>query len=234
MRWVQYGVFSPINRLHSSCNDFQRKEPWSYGKEAEAITKEYLRLRHALFPYIYTMNYRTHKDLLPLVQPMYYSHPKCGNAYDVPNQYWFGSELIVCPITEKRNANSNHGSANAWLPSGDWFDFQKGLHYYSVGRKFKTYRTLEEMPVFAKAGAIVPMETRKANDNHLGGSDNMNGIDGISGVGTTTVKKKKTSTRKYICSGGCGCSFRATKDLNVMCLDCMAEYVRIDSNSDNS
>ena len=173
VRWVQYGVFSPINRLHSSCNDFQRKEPWSYGKEAEAITKEYLRLRHALFPYIYTMNYRTHKDLLPLVQPMYYSHPKCGSAYDVPNQYWFGSELIVCPITEKRNANSNHGSANAWLPSGDWFDFQKGLHYYSVGRKFKTYRTLEEMPVYAKAGAIVPMETRKANDNHLGGSDNM-------------------------------------------------------------
>lgn len=60
------------------------------------------------------------------------------------------------------------------------------------------------------------------------GNDGVNGIDGTSSIDTTSSKKKKTSTRKYICSGGCGCSFRATKNLNVMCLDCMAEYVRSD------
>jgi len=66
----------------------------------------------------------------------------------------------------------------------------------------------------------------------IGGSTGIDGTDGINGIDTTSNKKKKTSTRKYICSGGCGCSFRATKDLNVMCLDCMAEYVRADSVGD--
>ena len=67
----------------------------------------------------------------------------------------------------------------------------------------------------------------------IGGATGIDGIDGLTGIDTTGSKKKKTSTRKYICSGGCGCSFRATKDLNVLCLDCMAEYVRIDNNSDD-
>lgn len=174
VRWVQLGVFSPINRLHSSCNNFQRKEPWSYGKEAEGILKDYLRLRHQLFPYIYTMNYRVHNELQPLVQPMYYSHPKCSGAYDVPNQYWFGSEMIVAPITEKRAVSSNYASAEVWLPAGNWFDLQTGLHYASLrGRKMKAYRDLEHMPVFAKAGAIVPMAVCKPCDNHLGNCEEM-------------------------------------------------------------
>ena len=67
----------------------------------------------------------------------------------------------------------------------------------------------------------------------IGGGTGIDGTDGISGIDTTSNKKKKTSTRKYICSGDCGCSFRATKDLNVLCLDCMAEYVRADSVGDN-
>jgi hypothetical protein len=171
VRWVQLGVFSPINRLHSSCDNFQRKEPWSYNKEAENILKEYLRLRHAMFPYNYTMNYRVHHELKPVVQPMYYTHPKCNDAYMVPNQYWYGSELMVSPITEKRSAHSGYGSADLWLPAGSWFDFQTGLHYASRrGRKMKVYRTLENMSVFAKAGAIVPMEERVPHDNHLGRS----------------------------------------------------------------
>ena len=174
VRWIQLGVFSPINRLHSTRSNFQRKEPWNYGAEAEKIVNEYLRLRHQLFPYIYTMNYRTYKELLPLIQPMYYSHPKCSGAYEVPNQYWFGSELIVAPITEKRSVASGHGSTTAWLPSGDWFDFNRGLRYASKhGRKMKIYRTLDEEAVFAKAGAIIPMQQHKAHDNRLGCSEDM-------------------------------------------------------------
>lgn len=67
----------------------------------------------------------------------------------------------------------------------------------------------------------------------IGGGTGIDGTDGLNGIDTTSNKKKKTSTRKYICSGGCGCSFRATKDLNVMCLDCMAEYIRADSVNDD-
>lgn len=91
-RWIQLGVFSPINRLHSSNSCFIRKEPWCFEEKTENIIKNWLRLRHRLFLYIYTMNYRTHTELEPLVQPMYYTYPKNSAAYEVKNQIFFGSE----------------------------------------------------------------------------------------------------------------------------------------------
>lgn len=173
-RWIQFGVFSPINRLHSTCSEFMSKEPWHYGYEEQAVMKKWLRLRHSLFPYLYTMNYRNHTQGIPLIVPMYYSHPKCQDAYQVPNQYWFGSELIVAPITEKRDPASKMGRVMAWLPKGDWFDFFTGLHYSSnQGRKMELYRDLWTIPVLAKAGAIVPMAKYEEYENRLSNAENM-------------------------------------------------------------
>ena len=158
-RWMQLGVFSPINRLHSCNTDFIRKEPWCFEEKTENIMKNWLRLRHRLFPYIYTMNYRNHVDLEPLVQPMYYAYPKKSAAYEVKNQFMFGSELMVAPITSPTNSITQMGSVNAWLPAGDWFDFFTGLHYASkAGRNLSVHRKINDYPVFAKAGAIVPMQ----------------------------------------------------------------------------
>jgi len=173
-RWIQLGVFSPINRLHSSADLFIRKEPWSYSLEHELIAKEFLKLRHCLFPYLYTMNYRNHNELLPLVQPMYYSYPKCSGAYEVPEQFWFGSELIVVPVTEKCDTVSLLGKADAWLPAGSWFDFFQGTHYTSRrGRKIQLHRAIQDYPVLAKAGAIVPMKKHVPHDNVLCNSSDM-------------------------------------------------------------
>ena len=167
-RWMQLGAFSPINRLHSSNQNFIFKEPWSYGGEYERVMKKYLKLRHQLFPYIYTMNYRNHKDLEPIVQPMYYNYPKCDNAYKYKTQFMFGSELMVCPITEPIDEVSTLSKASGWLPSGKWFDFFRGTKYESRGRNMDFYRALEDYPVFAKAGAIVPMNPHRAKINVLG------------------------------------------------------------------
>ena len=71
-RWTQYGIFSPIMRLHSSCSDFNGKEPWRFKKETEVVMEEALRERHRMMPYLYTMNYRSYQEDLPLVEPMYY------------------------------------------------------------------------------------------------------------------------------------------------------------------
>lgn len=158
-RWVQLGVFSPINRLHSSNSEFIRKEPWCFEEKTEAIMKNYLQLRHRLFPYIYTMNYRNNKELEPLVQPMYYAYPKRSAAYEMKNQFMFGSELMVAPITSPNNKVTQLGSVKIWLPEGDWFDFFSGLHYTSkAGRTLSVHRKINDYPVFAKAGAIVPMQ----------------------------------------------------------------------------
>lgn len=172
VRWLQLGVFSPINRLHSSDSEFSGKEPWCYTEPAQSIMKHWLRLRHNLFPYLYTMNYLTHSRLLPLVQPMYYTHPKCQAAYEVPNQFWFGTELMVAPITSPQDPSILMGKVTAWLPKGDWFDFFTGMHYYSHrGRKMNLYRSLNTIPVLAKAGAIVPMA--QYEDNRLVNADTM-------------------------------------------------------------
>ena len=159
VRWLQFGVFSPINRLHSSSTEFIRKEPWCYEEKTERIMKQWLRFRHRLFPYIYTMNYRNHTALEPFLQPMYYAHPKNAAAYEVKNQFMFGSELMVAPITQPNNPITCKGSTKVWLPKGDWFDFFSGLHYTSKkGRTLSVHRDIGEYPVFAKAGAIVPLQ----------------------------------------------------------------------------
>ncbi len=170
IRWTQFGVFSPINRLHSTCNDFIRKEPWCFKGETEEIIKSYLRLRHRLFPYIYTMNYKTHKSGLPLISPMYYDYPKNSGAYECKNQYMFGDSLMVAPITSPDNSITELGKTEVWFPEGDYFDFFKGTHYRSLKpRKLKVYRKKSEYPVFAKAGAIIPMNNsyKLSNDSSL-------------------------------------------------------------------
>lgn len=120
VRWVQFGVFSPIMRLHSSCNPFSGKEPWRYNAIAESIMKDFLRLRHRMIPYLYTMNKLSSRDGIPLIQPMYYHHPMKPEAYKVTNQYYFGSELIVCPITKPMNGKLGVAKFTAWLPEGIW------------------------------------------------------------------------------------------------------------------
>ncbi|MEK8206301.1 TIM-barrel domain-containing protein [Paenibacillus sp. FSL L8-0696] len=156
MRWVQFGVFSPILRLHSSASAFNSKEPWRFNKIAEDVIKDCLRLRHSLLPYLYTMNRYASRDSLPLIRPMYYHHALSNEAYEVPNEYYFGTELIACPITQPVNPKVGVAEFKAWLPEGVWIDFFNG-RVYDGGRKLSLYRNLENIPVLAKAGAIVPM-----------------------------------------------------------------------------
>ena len=171
-RWVQLGVFSPINRLHSSRSWWMQKEPWANDLATAECLKYWLRLRHQLFPYLYTMNYRCHKDLMPLVQPMYYSHPKREAAYHVPNQFWFGTELMVAPITSADNPITHLGKVDVWLPEGEWFDFFTGMRYSGLGgRQISVSRNVTSMPVFAKAGSIIP--TAHYSDNRLCCSEQM-------------------------------------------------------------
>lgn len=156
-RWVEYGVFSPINRLHSTDNPFNGKEPWKFDKITQGVMEDYLRLRHGMVPYLYTMNRRANYDDLPLIQPMYYLDPDRDEAYQVPNEYYFGSELLVSPITEKQDPEVRAAKVTTWLPEGMWVDFFTGM-VYQGGRMIDLWRGVEDMPVLMKAGAIVPMK----------------------------------------------------------------------------
>ena len=162
-RWVQLGVFSPILRLHSNNQPTNTKEPWSYGEKAYKNIKSALQLRHRLFPYIYTMNYRCHKDLLPLVQPLYYTYPEKEAAYQAKNQFWFGDQMMIAPITQKGEAANGIGKVRAWIPAGVWTDFFTGQVYQGLGgRWLDLHRSMESIPALCKAGAIVPLGDESA------------------------------------------------------------------------
>ncbi len=154
-RWTQLGTFSPILRLHSNKNRFINREPWKFNYETYSGMKKFLRLRYEMIPYLYTMNYRAHNEDVPLVTPIYYDYPNENMAYDVKNEFFFGSELLVCPITQKRDEVTQMGSTKVYLPEGMWFDFFN-KYKYSGNRTLKMYRKYDEMPVLAKAGAIIP------------------------------------------------------------------------------
>lgn len=164
IRWLQYGVFSPINRLHSAKDTFFLKEPWNFPIGTELIMTDYLRLRHALIPYLYTMNYRNHAQGQPLICPMYYDYPmELINDKEFVNQYTFGSELMVCPITSKMDPQSRTGKAHAWIPEGTWFDLFTHRRYTGC-KTIDLYREIDKYPVLAKAGAIVPLDA-EATEN---------------------------------------------------------------------
>jgi len=159
-RWVQYGVFSPIMRLHSSSGEFNGKEPWRFGDEIHSMMNDFLRLRHKLLPYTYTMSYKNWAEGLPLIRPMYYHNPKCNEAYEVPTQYYFGSEMIVSPVVSKNIASLKMGKAKVWLPEGNYYDFFTSRRYKG-NRKLNMFRTINDMPVLIKEGNVIVLTDEK-------------------------------------------------------------------------
>ncbi|MFZ1412576.1 MAG: TIM-barrel domain-containing protein [Micropruina sp.] len=168
-RWFQLGVFSPINRLHSTLNPFMGKEPWKFNPIAEAVMAASLRLRHRLLPYLYTMNERAHRLGEPIVTPLYYGaagqvgHTPVIAEVESQNSFFFGTELLVAPITSPAIKGINLGVVKTWLPEGTWTDWFTGLRY-SGGRWVRLHRPLSQLPVLAKAGAIIPL----SGEDYLG------------------------------------------------------------------
>lgn len=159
LRWLQYGVFSPVLRLHSTNSAYHERRPSAYDAETERLAIKAFRLRHALIPYLYTAAWRNHQEGILPIRPMYHLYPNEGDAYQCPGQYTFGSELIAAPITTPCHQDTRLSRQLVWLPEGDWFDFFTG-EAYSGGGWYAIYGDLERIPVFAKAGGIVPLSPK--------------------------------------------------------------------------
>ena len=162
LRWLQFGVFAPILRLLSTSSQLVGKEPWKYRQDVCESAKRWLTFRHRMIPYTFSMDRRYHETGIPLCEPMYYSCPNEAAAYEVPNQYRFGSELIVCPITSPQHRENGMGSVEAWIPEGKYTDIFTG-QVYRGPRKLTLNRELYTIPVLAKEGAVLPLSADKGN-----------------------------------------------------------------------
>lgn len=163
-RWLQFGVLSPIMRLHACNSEFLGKEPWAYPQPYCAIMERWLRFRHALLPWLYTKNAQSSSEGWPMLYPVYYDWPDDEAAYAAQrDEYVFGEELLVAPVTSKMD-DTGLASAKAWLPAGEWVDFTTG-HRYPGGQFLRVYRALSEVPIFVCPGTVIPMDGSEKLEN---------------------------------------------------------------------
>ncbi len=160
-RYVQLGTFSPIFRFASDFGKYYKREPWRWDSKTLNIVREYCNLRHRLIPYIYGEAYKYHKTGIPIVQPLYYTIPEIYDEPGYRNEYYFGSELLIAPITDPHDAVMNRSVHRLYLPKGVWYDFNTGKKF-NGDKRFIAFYKHDEYPVFAKSGSIVPMAM---NDN---------------------------------------------------------------------
>ncbi len=151
-RWLQFGVFSPLLRLHSAHENPREgnaRMPWTYGAEGVRIARDLFRLRYRLLPYIYTMTKAAHDEALPLLRPLYIVHPEIEEAYHHPDEYYFGDGMLVAPITD------SSGARNVYLPPGDWVNYFTGERRAGPA-DIRVKCSLETFPLFVRAGSIIP------------------------------------------------------------------------------
>ena len=176
LRWTQFGLFSPIFRLHSTKNPYNERLPWGFNKDIFEIVKEAMQLRHSFIPYIYSMAWKIYKESIPLIKPMYYLHSNEENAYNSPNQYYFGSEIICSPFLSQIDDDLSRSRQEIWLPEGIWFDFFTG-EYYEGNNNYAIYGKLNDIPVFAKAGAIIPLASKNITETQWNDVSNPLSLD---------------------------------------------------------
>ena len=166
IRWMQFGALSPILRTHSTKSSVLDKEPWVFSNDNFAILRDIILNRYRMAPYIYAMARKTYDEGLSLCRPMYYDYPDAPEAYQYKNEYMFGDQMLVSPITAPmKDGVSRH---KTWLPAGnDWYEVSSG-RLYQGGRVIEADYHLDEYPLFVKAGSVIPeydkVKNLKGND----------------------------------------------------------------------
>jgi alpha-glucosidase len=150
-RWIELGAFNPIYRDHTAKGTGDQ-EPWVHGPEHEMIRKRYIELRYQMLPYIYAGTEEMTRTGLPFMRPIFLEYPQMKDAAGDDHNFLFGRDLFVAPVdTEMLDAKE------VQLPPGNWFDFWTGSRVDSA-KKLTLHPRLEELPLFVRAGAIVPMQ----------------------------------------------------------------------------
>ena len=153
-RWIEFGVFSPVLRLHCAHENPEEgnlRLPWIYGDRGIDFAREMFQLRYRLLPYIYTACRQAYDDALPLIRPLYLEHPALSAAYSHPDEYYFGPDMLVAPIVDAT------GERDVYLPPGNWVDFFSVQPYHG-DQIIHVSCPVDRIPVFIRGGSIIPEE----------------------------------------------------------------------------
>jgi alpha-glucosidase len=151
VRWIQLAVFHPLMRTHSASNETGfNQEPFSFGSEFEVLTKKFIQLRYQLLPYIYTTFRQYSKYGTPMLRPLSFVAQHDENTLDRSHEFMMGDSLLITHVSEPGMKEKE-----VYLPEGQWYYYFNDTVY--TGKQLITIATpLEEMPLFVKAGAVIP------------------------------------------------------------------------------
>lgn len=178
VRWFQYGAFLPIFRSHGTD---VRREPWHFGSRGEMFYDALLeanRLRYQLIPYIYSLAGDVWRNDSLMMRPLLYDFPEDERAAGISKQYMFGPALMVCPVTkpmyfgkDSEALTEADRTISVYLPAGtDWYDFHTEKRYQG-GQEIEVTVSLERIPVFVRAGSILPMTEPQCSTAKMEGAE---------------------------------------------------------------
>lgn len=150
VRWLQFGVFQPLDRLHSHHGD---RLPWDYPGPAEAAASDFLRLRERLVPYLYTLARQSYDQGVAMTRPLYLQWPELDEAYNHPSEYTLGDDMLVATVA----AAGNPATVSVWLPPGRWTDYFTG-EVFTGPRTVTRSVSYDQYPVFMRSGSILPTQ----------------------------------------------------------------------------
>ncbi|QGK73880.1 glycoside hydrolase family 31 protein [Flavobacterium sp. SLB02] len=148
-RWIQLGVFHPFCRTHSS-GDHGNQEPWAFDEEVINITRKFVSLRYQLLPYLYTMFWQYIEEGIPMLKPLVYYDQEDTQTHYRNDEFIFGNQILVCPILEP-----NAVGRRMYIPRGEWYNYWTN-EFATGGREVWVDTKFDEIPLFVKAGAIIP------------------------------------------------------------------------------
>jgi alpha-glucosidase (family GH31 glycosyl hydrolase) len=162
LRWLQLGTFQPIMREHSNSGQNPRL-PWEYDAATQAVGDQFLQLREELVPYLYTLADQAYGTGLPMTQALYLDYPGQAAAYANPSEYLLGSDVLVAPVTQPGASVATQ----VWFPPGTWEDYFTGATFSGPSTATINVPT-SRMPVFVKAGGIIPLQPASGNAQSAG------------------------------------------------------------------
>jgi alpha-D-xyloside xylohydrolase len=148
-RWYEYATFTPTLRAHGS-----RKgtEVWSYGKQAESVISQYLKLRYNLMPYLYSLGKHTYDTGAPFMRALFMDFPNDPKVVNLGDEYMFGPAFLVAPVTEQ-----GVQSRSVYLPAGtDWYNYWTH-EKFAGGQTLTVAAPIAQIPLFVRAGSIIPL-----------------------------------------------------------------------------
>jgi len=155
VRWFQLNTFTPTLRIHG-----QRPATaiWEYGKAAEPILAQFLRLRYELMPYLYSLGHFTYETGAPFMRALFMDFPNDPNVAGLTDEYMFGPAFLVAPVTEQGQT-----SRKVYLPAGsDWYDWWTNRKI-GGGQWIEAAAPIDKIPLFVRAGSIVPLGAQVPN-----------------------------------------------------------------------